>query len=104
MAIRTSNFGSFELCQKIINGTYCKVIKSTSLLTISYTRFSYNAGQNGTTNNIIEFTNFDDTKCQLLLPTNFSQAIGTASWTTFNLSLNYKSFTFTSAYDPGLVP
>lgn len=104
MGIRTSNFSSTGFCEKIIDGSYCKVIKSGTLLTISYVRLELGAAGTGSSNNTITFTNPDDTTCQLVLPTSFSTTGGNDSWITFNLPLNYKSFTFESATDPGAAP
>ena len=103
MGIRTSNISSTGFCEKIINGSYCKVIKSGTLLNISYVR-STNSSGNELDYNIITFTNPDNTTCELKLPTSFSTVAVTAVWVTFNLPLNYKSFTFASATDPGVAP
>lgn len=104
MGIRTPNPPSSELCTRIINGGYCKVFKTTSLLTISYVRVQSGAAGDGTSNNIITFTNPDNTTCELRLPTLFQTVSSGQTWVTFNLPLNYKSFTFTSASDPGQAP
>lgn len=104
MGIRTSNFSSTGFCEKIIDGIYCQVIKSGTLLTISYVRTNNASVGNGTDNNEITFTNSDNTTCTLMLPTLFNTSGSGKTWTTFNLPLNYKSFTFTSASDPGGAP
>lgn len=101
MLIKTSDIPSTAFSSKIIDGDYCKVVKSGTLLTISYARLKFNSYSNTNDYNILTFTNLDNTTCELKFQTAFSINAGTDVWVTTNIPLNYKSVTLVSADDGG---
>lgn len=99
--MRTSNHSSAVGVKTVIDGTYVKIKQFDNILYVTWGRLKQGAVGNGTVENILTITNWDNSTSILQLPTVFTTSAGSLVLSHFVLPLNVKSIVLTTeAVDP----